>query len=65
MVVKGRQEQAQLVQPAPTEDIALVKDQGEREQALKDWTVLQLQMSFADFDQLLGAKYAELLAYVE
>lgn len=44
MVAKSRQEIGQLAAEKPREndEVALVKDQGEREAALKEWTAGQL-----------------------
>lgn len=47
------------------DEIALLRDQGERENALKEWCLKQIEASYKDFDKLLAAKYSELVARIE
>ncbi len=47
------------------DEIALLRDQGERENALKEWCLKQIEASYKDFDKLLSAKYSELVARIE
>jgi len=42
MVAKTKQELAALVIPKQVDEVALKRDQGERENALKEWSVKQL-----------------------
>ena len=47
------------------DDVALLRDQGERENALKDWCLSQMKVNYNDFDKLLAAKYLELKTMIE
>ena len=47
------------------ERLQLQKDAVEREQAIKKWSLQHMKDNYADFERLLGAKLAEILARVE
>jgi len=66
MVTKVRSTQIPT-QSLPThkEEVALLRDQGERENALKDWCLNQIKSNYDDFDKLLNAKYLELKTQIE
>ena len=52
-------------QTSQKEEVALLRDQGERENALKDWCLNQIKSNYEDYDKLLGAKYIELKTQIE
>lgn len=66
MVTKVRSTQIPTQsQPTHKEEVALLRDQGERENALKDWCLNQIKSNYDDFDKLLNAKYLELKTQIE
>ena len=66
MVTKVRSTQIPTQsQPTLKEGVALLRDQGERENALKDWCLNQIKSNYDDFDKLLNAKYLELKTQIE
>ena len=66
MVTKVRSTQIPTQsQPTHKEEVALLRDQGERENALKDWCLSQIKSNYDDFDKLLNAKYLELKTQIE